>query len=126
MALLERLFCYLDERRFLGLQVWEFSYRSLPRAYAGAFFRKVILRHPGRFWRGMLDYRCFLLLGRREGEITFLFGEDEEGFLGQMAVEGALLALGFCQKPQEGCPAGRANYLCSYLPQLDREPLPLC
>ncbi len=120
--MLERLFHYLDERRFLGLQVWEVSYRSLPRAYAWAFFRKAILRHPGHVWRGILDYRRFLRQGRREGDITTLFGEAEEEFLGQMVAEGGLLALGFCQKPREGCPAERANHLCSYLPQLGKEP----
>lgn len=62
-----------DRGRFLGLQIWEFSFHSLAQRYGHLFLREVVLRHPFRTLRGILEYRRFLQAGRREGDITYLF-----------------------------------------------------
>ncbi len=42
MALYDELFRRLDKNAFLGLRVWDFSFRSLPHRYGTAFLREVV------------------------------------------------------------------------------------
>jgi hypothetical protein len=67
----------LDQRRFLGFPIWEFSFRSLPRLYGRIFVRDIALRHPVRTVQGMLAYRRFSRRGRQEGDITHLYAGAE-------------------------------------------------
>jgi hypothetical protein len=114
-----KLFKRLDERRFLGFQVWEFASKSLFRAYGRQFLLKVVVRHPWQTLKGIFDYRRFLKRGRREGGMTYLFWGREEDFLQEIASgESVLVGLGFCQKPFE-CPSRRPNHSCLYLSTLD-------
>lgn len=75
-----------DRERFLGFQNWEFSFHSLAQRYGHLFLREVVLRHPCRTLRGILEYRRFLRAGRREGDITYLFWGEEESLLEEMGV----------------------------------------
>ncbi len=121
------MFRKLDERAFLGFRVWDFSLRSLPHRYGGAFLREVICRHPLRTISGLLAYRRLVHGDCRRGEITYLFSEAEGDFQRRVAEGegGFLVAVGFCQKPMGGvgrgdeCPVGRFNHRCLYLAQLD-------
>ena len=47
----------LDKRRFHGLPIWEFSFKSLPRLYGRIFLWDIVLWHPLRAWNGMLAYQ---------------------------------------------------------------------
>ncbi len=131
MSFTNNLFKRWDEERFLGLRVWEFALNSLSREYGRAFLRKVVLRHPWRTLKGILEYRRFLEGERRERGMTYLFWEREEDFLQETASgESVLVGLGFCQKPFE-CPSGRPNHSCAYLSMLDLDqgeewPHPVC
>jgi len=127
MALYDNLLRKLDEKAFLGFRVWDFSFRSLPHRYSGAFLKKVVFRHPLRTLSGLLTYRRLVHGDRRRGEITYLFSGTEEDFQRRVAEEEAsfLVAVGFCQKPMkkadygDECPVGRFNHRCLYLSQLD-------
>jgi hypothetical protein len=111
----------LDQRRFLGFRIWEFSFRSLPRLYGRIFVRDIALRHPMRTLQGMLAYRRFSQRGRREGNITHLYAGTEADLRQEIvgADGGFLVALGFCQKTVGelglDCPAGRFNHECHVL-----------
>jgi hypothetical protein len=127
MAFYDDLLRKLDEKTFLGLQVWDFSFRSLPHRYGSAFLKKVVFRHPLRTLSGLLAYRRLVLGDHRGEDIIPLFSGSEEDFQRRVA-EGEgnfLVAAGFCQKPMkeagqgDECPAGRFNHRCLYLAQLD-------
>jgi len=116
----------LDEKAFLGFQVWDFSFRSLPHRYSSAFLKEIVFRHPLRTLLGLLAYRRLVHGGRRGGDITHLFSGAEEDFQRRVAEGegGFLVAAGFCQKPMRAghgdeCPVGRFNHRCLYLAQLD-------
>jgi hypothetical protein len=115
----------LDQRRFLGIPIWEFSFNSLPRLYGRLFMWHIITRHPLRSWKGMLAYRRFFLHGRWEDGIAHLYNGTEADFREKIleAQNGLLVALGFCQKPigmpDKGCPAGRFNHKCFVLARDD-------
>ncbi len=107
----------LDEHRFLGLPIWEFSVRSMPRSYGHAFVLDVLLRHPLRAMKGLQAYRRFYRHGHRQGDVTRLFAGSDADLRAEIGRqdEGFLVALGFCQKslgPGTGCPAGRFNHDC--------------
>jgi len=108
-----RILRRLDQSRFLGLPIWEFSFRSLPRRYGRLFLREIAFRHPVRTWRGLSAYRGFYRHLRPDGEMIRLFGGDlAEWRQNTVALdEGFLVALGYCQKPLD-CPAGRFNHDC--------------
>jgi hypothetical protein len=115
----------LDQRRFLGFPIWEFSFRSLPRLYGRIFVRDIALRHPLRTLTGFLAYRRFARRERREGDVTHLYAGTETDLREEIveADGGFLVALGFCQKPAggpgAGCPAGRFNHECHLLARDD-------
>jgi len=111
----------LDQRRFLGFPIWEFSFRSLPRLYGRIFVRDIILRHPLRTLKGMLAYRRLSWQGQQEKDITHLYTGTKADLRDEIIEAGDVLvvALGFCQKPlgapSMGCPAGRFNHECHVL-----------
>ncbi len=102
----------LDETRFLGLDVWEFSWRSLARRYGRWFLASVVLRHPCRTLRGLRRYRRAKCRPREE-EPTVVGSPSVESMRDQLAEGGLVVATGFCQKPLDPpCPAGRFNHRC--------------
>jgi hypothetical protein len=122
----------LDRRRFLGLPIWEFSFRSLPRLYGRVFLWDIVLRHPLRTLKGLLAYRRFQQQEEWEGEITHLHdgtaADLRDGIV--KSDSGFLVALGFCQKPLNrpgpGCPAGHFTHDCHILarervPEIDQQ-----
>ncbi|MDY7039597.1 MAG: hypothetical protein SVX38_01895 [Chloroflexota bacterium] len=135
MKVIKPILRELDQRKFLGFSIWEFSFRSLSRSYGRFFLREIVLRHPLRTLRGLWDYRQ---VTGDAGAITRLFSEGDEEFVQQAAgqEDGFLVALGFCQKPlgdganHSGCPVGRFNHECATLERSDpfvkteRLPLP--
>ncbi len=124
----------LDEKAFLGFRVWDFSLKSVPHRYGGAFLKKIVFRHPLRTLSGLLAYRRLVHAGRQRGDITYLFPEAETDFQRRVAEgEGSfLVALGFCQKPRRGagqddeCPMGRFNHRCLYLSEPEGNIPPVC
>lgn len=112
----------LDKSSFLGLDIWDFSLRSLRTRYGHAFLSRIVLRHPLKTLAGYRAYRR-LAPARSEGDdITALFEGSEEDFISRMVTSGAdlLMAVGFCLKPlAPQCPAGRPNHDCVYLDGLD-------
>jgi hypothetical protein len=127
MPLHDDLLRKLDEKAFLGLRVWDFSFRSLRYRYGSAFLKEIVLRHPLHTLSGLLAYRRLVHGDRRRGDMTYLFSGSEKDFQRRVAEgEGSfLVAVGFCQKPMreaghgDECPVGRFNHRCLYLAQLD-------
>jgi hypothetical protein len=106
----------------ISLPPAEFCLRSLARSYGLIFLGQVILRHPLRTIRGLLDYRRLYRESTQEEGITRLFVDPEEHLAARLTQERAslLVAVGFCQKPlAPPCPAGRANHDCRYFDDLD-------
>lgn len=121
--LLNRFFAHLDRIFFLKINIWNFSYRSFFKEYAGLFFFKVLLAHPKRTILGLRRYRHFI---RQQEAIPALYEQyvsipDENSFLSRIKKQRVrpLLGLGFCLKPKNSfeasCPSGRANHDCLYL-----------
>jgi len=118
----------------LDLPSLEFCLHSLLRPYGLTFLGRVILRHPLKTIRGILDHRRLSREAIQEEGITRLFVDSEEHLVARFAQERAslLVAVGFCQKPLvPHCPAGRANHDCRYFDKLDlrdepRELEPAC
>jgi len=114
----------LDDSAFLGLKVWEFSFRSLRRRYGLTFLGSVILRHPLKAIAGMSKYRRLVRKNVERSDLTTLFEGAEEDFARRLATAGTglLVAVGFCQKPMDPpCPAGRPNHDCLFFDELDPE-----
>ncbi len=112
----------LDARSFLGLQVWEFSLRSLARSYGLTFLRRVVLRYPLRTLAGMLRYQRLASQRSQQYGKSLLFDGPEEELVSRLTASsmGLLVAVGYCQKPLvPECPAGRPNHDCVYLDRLD-------
>lgn len=112
----------LDDRSFLGLRIWEFSFHSLRRRYGLTFVSRIAIRHPLRTIGGILKYQRLFRQGREEQGITFLFEGGEQAFVERVITSEArlLVAVGFCHKPLNPvCPAGRPNHDCLYLDNLD-------
>jgi len=134
MAILsKRFFDSLDKARFGNIRVWDFSFRSLSREYAGLFFLKAVLVHPVNTARGLRHYRRFIREKKHSGPEygRFLSIPDEAVFLQHARVRksGPLIGLGFCLKPHEpndssaSCPSGRANHDCLYLERGEAKPV---
>jgi hypothetical protein len=115
----------LDRAGFCSIQVWDFSFRSLPREYARLFFLKAVVAHPARTARALLRYRRFVRArrGRAADYARSTMIPDDTTFLqsAHKAASPLLLGLGFCLKPTEtgsasgSCPSGRANHECLFL-----------
>ncbi len=115
-------FTRLDAASFLGLRLWDFSFRSWRRRYALTFLHRIVLRHPLRTWRGFLRLRRFRRRREDPEDVTLLFEGSDEELLSSLceARTGLLVAVGFCQKPLEPmCPAQRPNHDCVYLDSVD-------
>jgi len=127
MAPYDDLLRKLDEKAFLGLRAWDFSFRSLPHQYAIAFLQEVVLRHPLRTLAGLLSYRRVVKRDSKESDTTHLFPKVKKDFQHRAAeAEGTfLVAVSFCQKAvrdlgsHNGCAAGRFNHYCQYMAELD-------
>lgn len=120
----------LDQRAFLGFRIWEFCARSLSQSYGHLFLREVVLRHPVRTVVGLVAYRRFARQSHRDEPLRdgiYPVGVGSVSAFHHRVAEddGLLVAVGFCQKPlpqpgvHPGCPAGRANHLCSHLDRHD-------
>jgi hypothetical protein len=127
MAPYDDLLRKLDEKAFLGLRAWDFSFRSLPRRYATAFLQKVVFRHPLRALGGLLSYRRVVKGDSKERDTTHFFPKVKKDFQRRAAEAERtfLVAVSFCQKAikqsgsHNGCPAGRFNHHCLYAAELD-------
>ena len=129
----QRFLGRLDKARFWKVQVWNFSFRSLPREYARLFFLKVVVAHPVKAVRGLRRYRRFI---RENTPPAPEYGRllsipDETTFLqhARARKSGPLVGLGFCLKPYDpddpsaSCPSGRANHDCLYLERGEAQPV---
>jgi hypothetical protein len=128
-----RFLARLDQGRFLNVHIWDFSYRSLPKEYARAFFFEAVLAHPWKTVRGLERYRR--LIGR-EPDISVKYHRhlsipDEPTFFERLKTgkTNPLIGLGFCLKPidpgnpENSCPSGRANHDCLYLERSETHPV---
>jgi len=112
----------LDERRFLGFPIWEFSLHSLARQYGRLFIRRIVLRHPLRTLKGMRAYRRFARRAAWDSGMVRLHDGAAADFRGAAGGAGGafLVALGFCQKPlSPPCPSGRFTHECAALARED-------
>ncbi|HID96529.1 MAG TPA: hypothetical protein EYP53_10825 [Candidatus Latescibacteria bacterium] len=101
----------LDDRCFLGYDLWEFSAKSLLHRYGWVFLFRIACGHPVRTWRGLSGYRRWRK-DYREGTGVILFGVGEI----PPKIDGRwLVALGFCLKPVGRCPSRRFNHDCGFL-----------
>lgn len=129
----QRFLGRLDKARFWNVQVWDFSFRSLPREYARLFFLKAVVAHPVNTVRGLRRYRRFIRENTHPapecGRLLSL--PDETIFLqhARARKSGPLVGLGFCLKPYDpndtsvSCPSGRANHDCLYLERGEAQPV---
>lgn len=98
-----RIFEWLDDIRFLNIQVWDFSFRSLGTDYGRDFLTRVIFRHPLVTLAAIGRYRKHYK-SAREGSSS-----DWKG--GPRSIVGA----GFCLKPlSPACISGRSNHDCFF------------
>lgn len=124
---------YLDRLCLFRIQIWEFSFRSLPREYARIFFFRVVASHPIKAILGLRRYQRYVDL--RPDVLSspqrFLFIPEEQILIERMAgrQERPLVGLGFCLKPHDpekaeySCPSGRANHDCLYLERGEVRPV---
>jgi len=106
-----------DVRALAGLDVWEFSARSLLHPYGRFFLRRMVLQHPWRAWKGFRVYAQTVRPARQPALAPVLV-KNEDDFCERAATGPWLLALGFCEKPTDPpCPAGRFNHDCLWLRQ---------
>ncbi|OGD21403.1 MAG: hypothetical protein A2Y69_04715 [Candidatus Aminicenantes bacterium RBG_13_59_9] len=128
----QRFLGRLDKARFWNVQVWDFSFRSLPREYAWLFFLRAVLAYPVKTVRGLRRYRRFIRKKKHWApEYARLLSIPEEAIFIQHArarKSGPLVGLGFCLKPYDpndssvSCPSGRANHDCLYLERGETRP----
>ena len=116
----------LDACRFLGLDVWEFSARSVRLPYGRLFLTAVVLRHPYRTLAGLHAYR-HRVLPARLADVAAVHVDSRADFLAGLADAGWVVGMGFCEKPMDPpCPSGRFNHRCRLLeePALPALPAP--
>jgi len=107
----------LDACRFLGLDVWEFSARSVRLPYGRLFLTAVVLRHPFRTLAGLHAYRR-RVLSARLADVAAVHVDSRADFLAGLADAGWVVGMGFCEKPMDPpCPSGRFNHRCWLLEQ---------
>jgi len=118
------LFRRMDKARFLGFDVWEFSWRSLGCSYGRLFLRAVVLRHPLLTLAGARKYRR-IVLPARQPDLSPVDVHSRGEFAGLPPEEAWVVGLGFCEKPMDPpCPAGRFNHRCRLLEQEQSAPAP--
>ena len=110
----ERFFHWLDARAALGIDVWEFSARSLARAYGRVFLRTVMFRYPRRTWAGLREYARHVRPGRRADLAWVGAPPDPKAWAEELAGQEWVVGMGFCQKDL-ACPVGRFNHRCLLL-----------
>jgi len=118
------LLARLDASSFLGVRVWDFSFRSLTRRYGLTFLSSIVVCHPMRALEGLLRYRRQPPPRGEQHGMTMVGAGSEEELESRLAEdrETLLVAVGFCQKPVVPvCPAGRPNHDCVYLDAMDLE-----
>jgi hypothetical protein len=123
-VIFHELLARLDASSFLGIRVWDFSFRSLTRRYGLTFLVRIVGRHPLRALEGLLRYRRPPHLRADQYGIAMVGEGPREELESHLAEAKAhlLVAVGFCQKPLVPlCPAGRPNHDCVYLDALDLE-----
>jgi len=114
----------MDACRFLGFDVWEFSFRSLQQSYGRFFLTDVVLRHPLRTLSGLLAYRRRVVPARLADVAEVQVG-SRAGFPATLAGTGWVVGMGFCEKPLDPpCPSGRFNHDCLLLEQPVNPALP--
>lgn len=121
--MLANLFRRLDQRRFLNIPIWEFSYHSFFKEYARLFLLRAVLAHPRKTLRGLRRYASYLAddpdLPRKYQDALSIPGAPETS-LGTVQTSQPVVGVGFCLKPQSAearfsCPSGHANHDCLYL-----------
>jgi hypothetical protein len=118
------LLARLDASSFLGIRVWDFSFRSLTRWYGLTFLSRIVVRYPLRALQGLLRYRRLPSPLAEQCGMAMVGGGSQEELESHLAEDKArlLVAVGFCQKPLvPACPAGRPNHDCAYLDEMDLE-----
>jgi hypothetical protein len=99
----------MDSKAFLGLDVWEFSVRSVRYRYGRLFVRSIVLRHPRRALKGLHSYRRLVRPARRPDHAPVGLSDQ----LANPATGALVVGLGYCEKPlSPACPAGRFNHRC--------------
>jgi len=118
-----RLMKHLDTVSFLGIDIWDFSCRSLFKEYGFLFFSKAVLPHPVKTIKGLIRYRTFLMTEPSSQDSLPRSPLEKNVLLEKMRENPSniLVGLGFCLKPfhskktDSSCPSGRANHDCFYL-----------
>ena len=130
-----RLARYLDQKRLLNFNVWEFSLRNVTRFYPYYYLFFVLLRRPVAAMKGFQQYLRLAknsdqqpLPGNSSPEVVLPSGPDGDLVIGP----------GFCLKPWDDvrktslCPAGQFNHRCLLLESPEtlynskNEPRPPC
>ncbi len=109
---LGNVFRKLDEKRFLRIPIWHFSYRSFFHLYGQLFLWRVCFAHPLRFLRALRRARDFWAGGPIQGVLD----------TGTDAAKVDLVAPGFCMKPE--CPVGRFTHRCLVAEKGEENPIP--
>ena len=116
-----KFFEWLDEKQFLRMKIWDFSFRSLLREYGWNFLYQVMCKHPIRTSRGLKKYR------KMDTCAAGATAENQQIWHGG---EQSIVGVGFCLKPlTPECISGRSNHDCYFFENnlhLQEKPIPLC
>jgi len=105
----------MDASAALGIDVWDFSARSLLRPYGRLFLGGLLLRHPLRLFAGLREYAARVRSNRLNSVAAVGIG-CHKAFERELHEGEWLLGMGFCQKPlAPQCPSGRFNHQCQLL-----------
>lgn len=115
---------FLDRHRLFSLVIWEFCFFSLFKEYGRIFIWELVLKHPVRVIKGLINYwhysknadwqQTIQTMGASSSRIDY---DDKIKTLKNES----FVAVSFCQKPigPSECPAGRFNHQCKMLPYKD-------
>lgn len=117
-----RILQKFDEKNFLGFKIWEFSLRSITRLYGWHFIMTVIVPHPLKTLKGLLNYRHYF--SDKDftecGEMVSNIRADDFIEKTVSSPEHTLIAMGYCQRPimsadtRQQCPSERFSHDCRY------------
>lgn len=103
--------------------MWAFCLHSIFRDYGRQFLRWIVIPHPVRAIRAILDSGALDYCGNMTAVLTEQQCQSLEG-------EGSVVGVGFCMKPTDPpCLSGRANHSCRYLERLlhsETKEIPAC